>query len=252
MRRLCYVLIILVTPISLCEENASQGSPTSSVRESSNSATDYASNAADRKKAVNEILERLCKQPEPGQLINGTLATSLQLIFCNNKDAESASLRLTSDYQAAVLEKTRAYEAEIAELRAKYDAEMIAQLPPEKQAAAKNLLEVSRAKLAKAVAREAQLRADVRERLSGNGVQPAAPAQNVSMSSKPVNTSVLESTNSWIRLKRREAIRQDDETVLGLIQMLDADDAKRMNDAYRLRPITPAPLQLAQPISNKK
>ena len=193
------------------------------------------------------LLERLRIQPRAGEINNGTVNATLADIFSDSAEAKTKSSAIAAEYEKILLEKSSNWERDILELRARYETKMLAELPEARREAAQKLLDMSRTKWAEAATRDAAARAEFLERMR-NGVRPPVPgvkavATNPQLPNAPGTPAIppgVDASN-WMRGERMKAIKQDEESVKAMRELLAADEVARLDHFTRGRASMPLP-----------
>ena len=211
------------------------------------------------------LLDRLRIQPRAGEINNGTVNATLADIFSDSAEAKTKSSAIAADYEKALFGKSGNWERDILELRSRYETKMLAELPEARREAAQKLLDMSRTKWAEAAARDAAARAEFLERMR-NGVRPPIPgvksvATNPQLPNAPGTPAIppgVDASN-WMRGERMKAMKQDEESVKAMRELLAADEATRFDHFNRghasmpLKAATPAvvsPKPSAAPVAS--
>ena len=212
------------------------------------------------------LLERLRIQPRAGEINNGTVNATLADIFSDSADAKAKMTAVSSEYEKALLDRASKWESDIKELRSQYETKMLAELPEARREAAQKLLDMSRTKWAEAATRDATARAEFLERMR-NGVRPPIPgvktvATNPQLPNAPGTppTPPGADASNWMRGERMKAMKQDEESVKAMRDLLAADEATRFDHFNRGRtsmppatkpvglPLTPSATSVASPL----
>ncbi len=191
------------------------------------------------------ILERLRIQPRAGEINNGTVNASLADIFSDSAEAKTKSSAIAADYEKALLEKAAKWESDIRDLRAQYETKMLAEFPEAKRETAQKFLDMSRTKWSESATRDAKSRAEFLGRMR-NGTLPQLPGlkpvatnqQQPNAHATPVGQPGADAS-TWMREERMKAIKQDEEGVKALRELLATDEAARLDHFTRGRAVIP-------------